>query len=87
MGFSGTSQAGRLKHRLPGDDFSNISGSIGFIIIIETILHVGAGFKPAPTLDLLNIYLILSSSATRRSIDSLVFVSVTHRSMLLLNSG
>ena len=87
MGFSGTSQAGRLKPRLPGDDLSNMSGSIGFMIFIETILHVGAGFKPAPTMDILNIYLILSSSATRRSIDSLVFVSVTHRSMLLLNSG
>ena len=101
--FSGTSQAGRLKHRLPGDDFSNMRGSVGFMIFIETILplrhkdtktkiriiilHVGAGFKPAPTLDIPNIYLILFSSATKRSIDSLVFVSVTHRSMLLFSSG
>ena len=47
MGFSDTSQAGRLKHRLLGDDLSNMRDSVGFMIFIETIIQVQLKYIPA----------------------------------------
>ncbi|HHT9105348.1 MAG TPA: hypothetical protein ACFYD7_05675 [Candidatus Wujingus californicus] len=38
-GLSGTSQAGGTKQRLPGDDLSNMGGSVGFMVNLFYFLH------------------------------------------------